>query len=108
MPEDVTIGELGRRIERGFAELKEDIQHIRESLDNKVSTEVFKLEQVAQDKATEALRERVAGIEQAQVKAAADQTKTRRWWVAAVIVPIALVAFGIALQVLFTTPQVPG
>lgn len=81
MPDDpVTLGELGRRMERGFADLQEDVHELAGRLDSKVANEVFAL-QIA------AVLAKIQAVESAQQtleadrKADAKRQDDRRWQV---------------------------
>jgi cytochrome c-type biogenesis protein CcmH/NrfG len=95
-------GELARRLEAVHQDLKEDLRDIAGRLDHKVSTEVFKLEQAAQDRAQQALVERVAAIEERHRRqeqrreeerqaAAAQRASDRRLLFTALIAPVLIV-----------------
>ena len=74
MPDEpVTTGELARRMERGFADLKEDVHELASRLDSKVANEVFQL-QIA------ALTQRQAALE-AKRDSDARTADNRRWMV---------------------------
>lgn len=115
MADDLTLGELGRRLEAVMADIKDDVHQLGLRLDGKVSADVLRLEQAAQDERHQAL---VAKVQQAQqeivtmrleiaqqalddkkrqeaaAKALRDQ---RRWLVGAIIVPIVAVLLPLLL-----------
>jgi len=102
VPDEPTLSEIGRRLEAVHQDLKEDLRDVAGRLDGKVSNEVFKLEQAAQDRAALAVAERVAAIEAARAREAeqreADRREAerrrrddRRLILAALVVPVLLV-----------------
>lgn len=99
MPDDLSIGELGRQLERMHVDIKDDIRELRSSLDGKVSAEVFKLEQTAQDRATTAVETRVTKIEEARKEEARQRVSDRKLVLTALILPIVVVAVGLGAQV---------
>lgn len=100
MPDDpVTIGELARRIEQGFADIKEDVHDIGRRLDGKVSADVYEVKH-------NGIVDRIAAIEQArkdeQKDRAAEQKDRvimRRWVIAAILIPVVTAGAQIVLAV---------
>lgn len=86
--DEPTLGELGRRIDAGFAEVKEDFRVINTRLDGKVDAQVLALQQQAQDERHKALAEQVATISKAREDDAKRLQDTRRWLLGVVIVPL--------------------
>lgn len=66
MPDEPTLGEVKRRVEAGFADVKEDLQNLAARLDSRVSMERYQLEQAALAKEIRELLERVRAIEEAR------------------------------------------
>lgn len=105
MPDDpVTIGELGRRIEsmsgdlgrrmdHGLGELKEDIHELGRRLDNKVSTDVFELKH-------QATVDRVTALEEARNEEKKQRASDRRWVIAAIVIPLICTIATVATAVL--------
>lgn len=102
MPDDLTIGELGRRLADVHQDLKDDLREVGHRLDKKVSLERYQLEQQALLDTVRALVERVGAIETAreeerqqrelQRRAAEDRRRAdRRWILSALIAPTLLV-----------------
>jgi hypothetical protein len=102
MPDEPTLGEVDRRLEAVHQDLKDDLRDLARRLDKKVDTEVFKLEQAAQDRAVQLLAERLTAIETARereaehareerLRVAAQRTADRRLVLTAFITPILLV-----------------
>lgn len=102
MADEPSNGELARRQEAMHVDLKEDLRDIARRLDGKVSVDVFKLEQAAQDRAVVQLLERITKIEEDRRQeaaqretdrraAAAQRAADRRLVLTALVVPVLLV-----------------
>lgn len=89
MPDEPTLGELQRRMENAFTDLKEDVREFNARLDRKVDMEIYNLRH-------EALTARVNTLETLREKDAEKIVATRRWLVGAVIVPL----IGVLLPVI--------
>lgn len=76
-----TLGEVVRRFEDRFADVREDIQQLGLTLDKKVSQDVYDLRH-------EALAERVRTLEALREKDTEKLVATRRWLIGAVVVPL--------------------
>lgn len=107
MPDDITPGELDRRLDRLAAEVKDDLHAMTARLDGKVRTDVFKLEQGSQDARLASLSDRIASLEKARaddVARRAEDTKQRvadrRWLLAVLIFPVVLIVISTGLQIL--------
>lgn len=109
MVEGPSSGELARRLEAVHQDLKEDLRDIAGRLDHKVSTEVFKLEQAAQDERSAQQAVRIAALEEAARReaqrrederqaAAAQRAADRRLLFTALIAPVLIVLFTVWLQ----------
>lgn len=81
MPDEPTLGEVQRRMDQRFTDLKEDIVELTVRLDRKVDMEIYNLRH-------EALMVRVATLESLREKDTEKIIATRRWLVGAVIVPL--------------------
>lgn len=89
MPDEpTTLGEVVRRFDDRFADVRDDIQQLVVMLDKKVSQDVYDLRH-------EVLAERVRALETQREKDAALREKdaekivaTRRWLIGAIIVPL--------------------
>lgn len=66
MADDVTLGEMIRRLEDVRTDCKEDTREIRTIIETKVSMERYQLEQLARDETFRLLLERVKTIEEAR------------------------------------------
>lgn len=97
MPDDPTLGEVVRRFEERFADVRDDIQQLGRRIDSKVSQEVYDLRH-------EALAARVTTLETLREKDAEKLVATRRWLIGAVIVPLV----GILLPVIILLVQGAG
>jgi phage tail tape-measure protein len=87
--DEPTLGEVQRRMEQGFIDLKDDMRELGGRLDSKVDQKVYDLRH-------EALMARVTTLETLREKDAEKIVATRRWLVGAVIVPL----IGILLPVI--------
>lgn len=97
MPDEPTLGEVVRRFEDRFADVREDIQKLGLSLDQKVDQRIYDLRH-------DALAARVATLETLREKDAEKIVATRRWLVGAVVVPLV----GILLPILIMLWQGSG
>ncbi|MGV9888402.1 hypothetical protein [Streptomyces sp. NPDC003395] len=88
MADEPTLGEVVRRFEDRFVDLRDDIQQIGRRLDEKVDQRIYDLRH-------ESLGARVATLETLREKDAEKLVATRRWLIGAVIVPL----IGILLPV---------
>lgn len=73
MAEEPSNGELARRIDAGFGDLKEDMRDLAKRLDSKVDTGTLALQQQAQDERHAALAGEVKSIRDARQKEAEDK-----------------------------------
>lgn len=94
MADEPTLGEVQRRMEQGFIDLKDDMRELGVRLDSKVDQKVYDLRH-------EALASRVTTLETLREKDAEKIVATRRWLVGAVIVPL----IGILLPVIIILVQ---
>jgi hypothetical protein len=97
VPEDLTIGELGRRLDAAFADLKDDLRALTTRLDGKVDVQLLRLEQQAQDERHKALAEQVAAMRQDREADAKRLQDTRRWLLGVVVVPLLAVILPLLL-----------
>ncbi|MEU9557965.1 hypothetical protein [Streptomyces fumanus] len=89
MTDEPTLGEVVRRFEDRFVDLRDDIQQLGRRMDEKVDQRIYDLRH-------EALGARVTTLETLREKDAERLVNTRRWVVGAVIVPL----IGILLPVI--------
>lgn len=110
MADEPTLGEIKRRVEMGFSDLKEDLRELGHRLDSKVSMERYTLEQLNRDEAHKQLVERVKGLEDAAAarakerdEAAKERERTRqqdrRLIFTALVAPVLMVLLTVYLQV---------
>lgn len=66
MHDEVTLGEIVRRLEDVRRDCKEDTQEARLSINTKVSIERYQLEQLAREEAHRLLADRVKAMEEAR------------------------------------------
>src|ERR1044072_4270197 len=81
MSDEPTLGEVVRRFEDRFMDVRDDIKQLGDRIDTKVSQEVYDLRH-------EALASRVTTLETLREKDADRLVATRRWLIGAVIVPL--------------------
>jgi hypothetical protein len=87
--DEPTLGEVVRRFEDRFVDLRDDIQQLGRRMDEKVDQRIYDLRH-------EALGARVTTLETLREKDAEKLVTTRRWLIGAVIVPL----IGILLPVI--------
>lgn len=108
MTHELTLGELARRFEDRFADVREDIQTLGLRLDSRVSLERYQLEREALGKEVAALSERVKAIEtdrdrekrqkDADQRAAEEQRRAdRRLIFTALIAPVLVLLLAVYL-----------
>jgi hypothetical protein len=89
VPDEPTLGEVVRRFEDRFTDVRDDIQQLGRRMDEKVDQRIYDLRH-------EALTQRVSTLETLREKDAEKLVATRRWLIGAVIVPL----IGIMLPVI--------
>jgi hypothetical protein len=89
VPDEPTLGEVVRRFDERFADVRDDIQQLGRRMDEKVDQRIYDLRH-------EALTARVGTLETLREKDNEKLVATRRWLIGAVIVPIV----GILLPVI--------
>ena len=89
MPDEPTLGEVVRRFDERFADVRDDIQQLGRRMDEKVDQRIYDLRH-------EALSSRVGILETLREKDTEKLVATRRWLIGAVIVPLV----GILLPVI--------
>lgn len=97
MPDEPTLGEVVRRFEDRFTDVRDDIKALGDRIDTKVSQEVYNLRH-------EALASRVTTLETLREKDAERIVATRRWLIGAVVVPLV----GILLPVIILLTRGSG
>lgn len=97
MSDEPTLGEVSRRVEDRFADVREDIAELGRRIDSKVDEKLYDLRH-------EALSARVAQLEVLREKDAEKLVATRRWLIGAVVVPLV----GILLPVVILLVQGAG
>lgn len=115
MAEEPSNGELARRLDAGFGDLKEDVRDLAKRLDSKVDTGTLALQQQAQDERHAALAGEVRSIKDARQKEAEDKqlevrtretqrAADRRLLLTALVAPVLL----LLLQVYLSTKGAGG
>ena len=89
MPDEPTLGEVVRRFEDRFTDVRDDIHDLGKNLEKKVDQQIY-------DYRHNALAARVTTLETLREKDAEKLVATRRWLIGAVIVPLV----GILLPVI--------
>lgn len=97
MPDEPTLGEVVRRFEDRFTDVRDDIQMLGKSLEKKVDQRIYDLRH-------DALAARVATLETLREKDAEKLVATRRWLIGAVVVPLV----GILLPVIILLTRGAG
>lgn len=97
MPDEPTLGEVVRRFDERFADVRDDIQQLGRRMDEKVDQKLYDLRH-------EALAQRIATLETLREKDAEKIVATRRWLIGAVVVPLV----GILLPVIILLTQGGG
>ncbi len=97
MSDEPTLGEVSRRFDERFADVRDDIAGLGRRIDSKVSQEVYDLRH-------EALASRVSTLETLREKDAEKLVATRRWLIGAVVVPL----IGVLLPVVILLVQGAG
>jgi hypothetical protein len=98
VPDDPTLGELARRLEDRFGDVRDDIQQLGIRLDSRVSMERYQIEQQQRDDAHKLLLERVKGIEDARKEQDKQRAADRRLIFSALVVPVLLVLLQVYLS----------
>lgn len=91
MADEPTLGELGRRLDDRFGELRQDLAEVRRSLDKKVDVTVYQIQH-------DALRDRLAALEALRAQDAARVAATRRWLIGAVVMPVVAILLAYILS----------
>jgi len=91
MADEPTVGEVIRRFDDRFTDLRDDIQQLGRRLDAKVSQDLYNLRH-------EALTARVKALEDLRAKDAERLAATRRWLIGAVIMPLVAVLLAYVLS----------
>jgi hypothetical protein len=81
VPDEPSAGELARRLDERFADVRDDIRELNRRLDEKVNRETYDLRHTA-------LMARIATLEVLREKDAERLIATRRWLIGAVVVPL--------------------
>jgi hypothetical protein len=97
VPDEPTLGEVVRRFEDRFTDIRDDIQQLGRRMDEKVDQRIYDLRH-------EALASRVSTLETLREKDAEKLVATRRWLIGAVIVPLV----GILLPVVILLTRGAG
>lgn len=91
MADEPTLGELGRRLDERFSEVRQDLADVGRRIDATVRMDVYQIQH-------DALRDRLTALETLRVQDAARVAGTRRWLIGAVIVPLVAVLLAFILS----------
>jgi hypothetical protein len=97
MSDEPTLGEVVRRFEDRFTDIRDDIQQLGRRMDEKVDQKLYDLRH-------EALGARVAALETRREQDAEKLVTTRRWLIGAVLIPLV----GVMLPVILLLVQGAG
>lgn len=81
MPDEPTLGELGRRLDDRITDVREDIAALGRRIDGKVAADVYEIQHTA-------LAARVTTLETLRTRDADRLAATRRWLIGVIIVPL--------------------
>ncbi|MFD6684154.1 hypothetical protein [Micromonospora parva] len=90
MTDEPTLGEVVRRFEDRFTDVRDDIQQLGRRMDDKVDQKVYDLRH-------EALAARVTTLEAVREKDADKIVATRRWLIGAVVIPLVAVLMPVII-----------
>ncbi|WP_031516760.1 hypothetical protein [Streptomyces sp. NRRL F-5123] len=90
MADDLTLGELGRRLDDRIADVRDDIAAIGRRVDGRVAQDVYQVQH-------EAVLARLTALETLRTQDAARVAGTRRWLIGAVVVPLVAVLLAYVL-----------
>lgn len=93
MPDEPTLGEVVRRFEDRFTDVRDDIQQLGRRMDEKVDQRIYDLRH-------EAVVSRVSQLETLREKDTEKLVATRRWLIGAVIVPLFSVLLPVIIMLL--------
>lgn len=91
MADEPTLGEVVRRFEDRFTDVRDDIQQLGQSLEKKVDQRIYDLRH-------DSLAARVATLETLREKDTEKLVATRRWLIGAVIVPLISVLLPVIIM----------
>lgn len=97
MPDELTLGELARRLDDRTGDIRDDIRGLSEEMAKKVDQKLYDIRH-------DALSARVTTLETLREKDTEKLVATRRWLIGAVIVPLV----GILLPVILLLTQGAG
>lgn len=98
MPDDPTAGELARRLEDRFGDVRDDLHILGARVDSRVSMERYQIETAQRDEAYKQLLERVKGIEESRREQEKQRAADRRLIFTGLIVPVLLVLLQVYLS----------
>lgn len=81
VPDEPTLGELGRLIQALRGDMRDDLAQLNSRLDKVVPMDVYTIQQ-------QQMTDRVAALEAQREKDTERVTATRRWLIGAVILPL--------------------
>lgn len=93
MPDELTLGELARRLDDRTGDIRDDIRSLSEEMAKKVDQKLYDIRH-------DALAARVATLETLREKDTEKLVATRRWLIGAVIVPLFSVLLPVIIMLL--------
>lgn len=91
--DEPTLGEVVRRFDDRFTDIREDIQQLGRRMDDKVDQRIYDLRH-------EALSARVGTLETLREKDTERIVATRRWLIGAVIVPLVGILLPVTIMLI--------
>ncbi|MBD0743612.1 hypothetical protein [Streptomyces sp. CBMA152] len=98
MPDLPTIGELVRRLEDRYGDVRDDLHVMGARVDSRVSMERYQIEQAQRDDAYKALLERVKSIEDARRDQERLRAADRRLILSGLVVPVLVILLQVYLS----------
>lgn len=98
MPDEPTLGELGRRLDDRITDVRDDIAQLGRRVDSKVDAALYEVKHQAVLKEIADLKAALVRLQTQRDQDASRVAATRRWLIGTVIVPIV----GILLAYLLT------
>ncbi len=98
MPVEPTPGEVNRRLDDRFGELRQDIADLARRVDGKVSQDVYQLQINALTRENTDLKAELTAMRAERARDAEKVAAMRRWWIATVIVPLVAVLLAYVLS----------
>jgi hypothetical protein len=98
VPVEPTPGEVNRRLDDRFGELRQDIADLARRVDGKVSQDVYQIQYAALMKEITDLKAENATLRADRTRDAEKLAAMRRWWIGTVIMPLVAVLLTYVLS----------